>query len=111
MLTIKCISDKPCFICGKHDHTADVSFADKTFRGVLCMEHVYEKLKPEKPEKEPVRPRRLPTVDGGSIPDSSKTSRKANHGDCARNGRDSCERGVQQADGARTPRDFAEVLG
>ena len=30
MLTIKCISDKPCFICGKHDHTADVSFADKT---------------------------------------------------------------------------------
>jgi hypothetical protein len=49
MLTIKCISDKPCFICGKRDRTVDVSFADKTFRGVLCMEHVYEKLKPEVP--------------------------------------------------------------
>jgi hypothetical protein len=55
MLTIKCISDKPCFICGKRDRTVDVAFADKTFRGVLCMEHVYEKLKPEKSEKEPAR--------------------------------------------------------
>lgn len=55
MLTIKCPSDKPCFICGTSERTADVSFADKTFRGVLCMEHIYEKLRPEKSEKDSPR--------------------------------------------------------
>jgi hypothetical protein len=47
MLTIKCVSDKPCFICNSREKTVDVSFGDKTFRGVLCLTHVYEKLKPE----------------------------------------------------------------
>lgn len=44
MLTIKCASDKPCFICASKEKTAEVVFADKTFRGVLCIEHVYKKL-------------------------------------------------------------------
>ncbi|MDZ4685272.1 MAG: hypothetical protein SH850_09290 [Planctomycetaceae bacterium] len=47
MLTIKCASDKPCFICSTREKTVEVAFADKTFRGVLCLSHVYEKLKPE----------------------------------------------------------------
>jgi hypothetical protein len=45
MLMIKGPSDKPCFICQSKEKTAEVQFADKTFRGVLCMAHVYEKLK------------------------------------------------------------------
>jgi len=48
VLTIRAVSDKPCFICGNKDKTAEVSFSDKTFRGVLCMTHVYEKIKAEK---------------------------------------------------------------
>lgn len=44
MLTIKCLSDKPCFICGAKDKTAEVTFSDKTFRGVLCMTHIHTKL-------------------------------------------------------------------
>lgn len=44
MLTIKCMSEKPCFICGNTQKTAEVVFADKTFRGVLCIEHIYKKL-------------------------------------------------------------------
>ncbi|MDB5344288.1 MAG: hypothetical protein JWP89_2665 [Schlesneria sp.] len=47
MLAIKGPSDKPCFICSSKEKTAEVVFADKTFRGVLCMEHIYGKLKPE----------------------------------------------------------------
>lgn len=49
MLTIKNLSDQPCFICRGREKTVEVAFADKTFRGVLCMTHVYEKLKPEVP--------------------------------------------------------------
>lgn len=45
MLMIKGPSDKPCFICQSKEKTAEVHFTDKTFRGVLCMTHVYEKLK------------------------------------------------------------------
>ena len=48
MLTIRMASDKPCFICGSKEKTAEVSFSDKTFRGVLCMTHVYDKIKTEK---------------------------------------------------------------
>jgi hypothetical protein len=47
MLTIKGPSDKPCFICGSREKTADVQFADRTFRGVLCLNHIHEKIKPE----------------------------------------------------------------
>ncbi len=48
VLTIRAVSDKPCFICGGKEKTAEVSFSDKTFRGVLCMTHVYDKIKAEK---------------------------------------------------------------
>ena len=44
MLTIKSASDRPCFICSSKEKTADVSFADKSFRGVLCLTHIYAKL-------------------------------------------------------------------
>lgn len=47
MLTIKAKSEKKCFICGSAEKTVDVQFADKSFRGVLCLTHVHEKLKPE----------------------------------------------------------------
>ena len=47
VLTIKGLSDKPCFICNAREKTVEVSFGDKTFRGVLCLNHVFEKLKPE----------------------------------------------------------------
>jgi hypothetical protein len=49
VLVIKSLSDKRCFICGSAEKTADVQFADKTFKGVLCLLHIYEKLKPEVP--------------------------------------------------------------
>lgn len=55
MLTIKCPSDQPCFICRSRDKTVEVAFADKTFRGVLCLAHVYEKLKPEVPNAQSER--------------------------------------------------------
>jgi hypothetical protein len=48
MLTIKGPSEKPCFICGSKTKTAEVQFADKTFRGVLCMDDVYKKVQPGK---------------------------------------------------------------
>jgi hypothetical protein len=47
MLSIRGVSDKPCFICNAREKTVDVAFGDKTFRGVLCLTHVYDKLKPE----------------------------------------------------------------
>lgn len=58
MLSIRGISDKPCFICNAREKTVDVSFGDKTFRGVLCLAHVYDKLKPEgaRPEKPVAKP-------------------------------------------------------
>jgi hypothetical protein len=49
MLTIKGLSDQSCFICRSREQTVEVAFQDKTFRGVLCLAHVYEKLKPEVP--------------------------------------------------------------
>jgi hypothetical protein len=49
MLTVKGLSDQPCFICRSRDKTVEVAFADKTFRGVLCLSHVFEKLAPEVP--------------------------------------------------------------
>jgi hypothetical protein len=47
MLVIKAASDKPCFICSSAEKTVEVTFADKTFRGVLCLKHIWEKLKKE----------------------------------------------------------------
>ncbi len=45
MVTIKQATDQKCFICSTKEETVEVSFADKTFRGVLCMKHVYEKVR------------------------------------------------------------------
>ena len=45
MVTIKQATEQKCFICSTKEQTVEVSFADKTFRGVLCMKHVYEKVK------------------------------------------------------------------
>jgi hypothetical protein len=45
MLTIREVSDKRCFICGTTERTVVVQFADKSFRGVLCLQHVWEKLR------------------------------------------------------------------
>ena len=53
MVTIKGPSNSCCFICGTKERTADVQFADKTFRGVLCMEDIYKKLK-QAEKREPV---------------------------------------------------------
>ncbi len=55
MLSIRGISDKPCFICSTKEKTVEVSFGDKTFRGVLCLTHVYDKLKPDgaRPSEKP----------------------------------------------------------
>lgn len=47
MLTIKSPSDKPCFICGVSSETVQVKFQDHSFAGVLCMKHIYEKVKPK----------------------------------------------------------------
>ena len=49
MLSIRGVSDKPCFICNTREKTVDVAFGDKTFRGVLCLNHVHEKLKTDVP--------------------------------------------------------------
>ena len=43
MLTIKGPSDKPCFICKSTKNARIVKLDDKTFSGVLCIEHIAEK--------------------------------------------------------------------
>jgi hypothetical protein len=45
MLWINATSDKPCFICQETKGCVEVSFKDKTFKGVLCLSHVHQKLK------------------------------------------------------------------
>ncbi len=52
MVTIIAKSDQKCFICEKSVKTVEVRFKDKSFQGVLCLEHVYAKLK-EKEKDEP----------------------------------------------------------
>ena len=46
MITLKGAVTDPCVICGSREGTAKVKFADGTLDGVLCMKHVYERLKP-----------------------------------------------------------------
>jgi hypothetical protein len=50
MLTIREVSDKRCFICGTTERTVVVQFGDKSFRGVLCLKHVWDKLR-EQPQE------------------------------------------------------------
>lgn len=42
-------SDEPCFKCDKKQKTVEVTLKD--FKGVLCMDCLYEKI-PSKPKKE-----------------------------------------------------------
>lgn len=55
MLTIIDRSTKPCFVCGTTKKTVQVKFKDKTFSGVLCMEHMYDRM-PIEEDEEPVVP-------------------------------------------------------
>jgi hypothetical protein len=48
MLTIKGLSDQRCFVCNSDKETVEVLFADKTFRGVLCLDHIHQKLLQQK---------------------------------------------------------------
>ena len=43
MITIK-LSDKPCFLCGKTAHVVEAKFKDGTFSGVLCKDHLFERM-------------------------------------------------------------------
>jgi hypothetical protein len=43
MVTIK-FSDKPCFLCGKTTHVVEAKFKDGTFSGVLCKDHLFERM-------------------------------------------------------------------
>ena len=43
MVTIK-PSDKPCFWCGTTTHVVEAKFKDGTFTGVLCKEHLFERI-------------------------------------------------------------------
>lgn len=43
MITIK-LSDKPCFLCGGTRHVVEARFKDGTFTGVLCKEHLFERM-------------------------------------------------------------------
>ena len=43
MIVIK-LSDKPCFLCGKTAHVVEARFKDGTFSGVLCKDHLFERM-------------------------------------------------------------------
>jgi hypothetical protein len=43
MIVIK-LSDKPCFLCGKTSHAVEAKFKDGTFSGVLCKDHLFERM-------------------------------------------------------------------
>lgn len=45
----------PCFICGKTEESLNVQFLDKTFKGVLCLEHFYSKLQPKEAKQSDVK--------------------------------------------------------
>ena len=43
MIVIK-LSDKPCFLFGKAMHAVEAKFKDGTFSGVLCKDHLFERM-------------------------------------------------------------------
>jgi hypothetical protein len=45
MVTIVRLSDKPCFLCGSQEETAQVRFKDRTFAGVVCKNHLFQLMK------------------------------------------------------------------
>ena len=44
MVTIIRLTDKPCFLCNSPKDTVEVRFKDRTFAGVVCMEHLFQLL-------------------------------------------------------------------
>ena len=46
-------SSKPCFLCGRKEKTVEVKLKNGSFSGVLCLEHLYDRLegKPKNPKK------------------------------------------------------------
>ncbi len=44
MVTIVCLTDKPCFLCNARKDTAEVRFKDRTFAGVVCKDHLFQLL-------------------------------------------------------------------
>ena len=46
MITLRGRANAPCVICQKEGKTANVKFKDGSFDGVMCMDHLYERLKP-----------------------------------------------------------------
>ena len=57
MITIRGKVSDPCFVCQSKEKTANLKFSDGTFEGVLCMDHLYERIKPyvKKNNKSPKR--------------------------------------------------------
>jgi len=39
------LASQGCFLCGKRDDTLDVKMKDKSFQGVVCIEHLLQILK------------------------------------------------------------------
>ena len=37
-------SQKPCFLCGTTRQTVEARFKDGTFSGVLCKDHLFERM-------------------------------------------------------------------
>ena len=45
MVTIIRLTNKPCFLCNSAKDTVEVRFKDRTFSGVVCMEHLFQLLR------------------------------------------------------------------
>ena len=50
MLVLK-LSDKPCFLCGAAEDTAEVKMKDKSFQEVICKNHIFQVLKKQRKKK------------------------------------------------------------
>ncbi len=57
MITIQ-KSTKPCFLCGTTEHTVEARFKDGTFRGVLCKDHLFDRM--EAKSRQVVDSRKVP---------------------------------------------------
>lgn len=43
-ITIKDTNDKPCTICMTTEKVVEADFADKTFKGTVCMTHLWHMI-------------------------------------------------------------------
>ena len=46
---------KPCFLCGKTSQAVEAKFKDGTFTGVLCKDHLFERLDAKSAVEAPVK--------------------------------------------------------